>query len=52
MANVYQFLARASQLERFLHAKQIRLERSVRDENLIELEMHFELFDLTRKKSA
>jgi len=49
MPNVYQFLARVNQLERFIHAKQVRLERSQRNENTTELEMQFELYDLARK---
>jgi Tfp pilus assembly protein PilO len=52
MANVYQFMARVSQLDRFMHVKRVRLERSARDENVTELEMEFELFDLTRKTVA
>ncbi|MGE0760528.1 MAG: hypothetical protein AB7F89_00310 [Pirellulaceae bacterium] len=52
MPNVYQFLSRVNQLEKFLHAKQIRLERSQRNENAAELEMHLELFDLVRKNAA
>jgi hypothetical protein len=49
MPNVYHFLARVYQLERFLHAKVVRLERSTRNENITELEMQFEMFDLARK---
>ena len=52
MPNVYHFLARVNQLERFIHAKQIRLERSPRNETSTELEMNFELFDLVKKKST
>jgi hypothetical protein len=51
MPNVYHFLARVNQLERFIHAKQIRLERSPRNDNVTELEMHVDLYDLVRKKA-
>jgi Tfp pilus assembly protein PilO len=52
MASVYQFMARVSQLDRFIHVKHIKLERSSRDENVTQLDMDFDMFDLTRKKAA
>lgn len=51
MPNVYRFLSGVHQLNRFINAKQIKLERSSRDENLTQLEMQFEMFDLARKKA-
>jgi Tfp pilus assembly protein PilO len=52
MTNLYRFLARVSQLDRFIHTRQVRLDRSQRNEEVTELEMQFELFDLVRKKSV
>ena len=52
MSSVYQFMSRISQLDRFIHVKHVRLERSARDENVTQLEMEFDMFDLARKTSA
>ena len=52
MTSVYQFMSRMSQLDRFIHVKFVRLERGTRDDNVTQLEMEFDLFDLARKTSA
>jgi hypothetical protein len=52
MSSVYQFMARVSQLNRFIHVNRVVLERSQSDENKTLLNLEFDMFDLTRKKAA
>jgi Tfp pilus assembly protein PilO len=51
MSNVYQFMAKVSQLDRFIHVNRVALERSQTDER-VKLNLEFDMFDLTKKKAA
>jgi hypothetical protein len=50
MGNIYKFLQRMNQTDRFIHTTRVDMKRSEANENLTKLHMEFTLFDLTRKK--
>lgn len=52
MTSVYQFMSRASQLQHFIYVKSVRLERTMRDPNLMQLDMEIDMFDLARGKPS
>ena len=52
MGNIYKFLERVSQMDRFIQAQQVTMKRSDVDENQTQLLMDVVLFNLERKKIA
>lgn len=50
--NIYKFLERISQMDRFIHTRLVQMLRSDTNENLTELRMEITLFDLVRKKTG
>lgn len=52
MGSIYKFLERMSQMDRFIHTRQVYMKRSEANENLTQLELEITLFDLARKKAG
>lgn len=52
MGNIYMFLQRMSQMDRFLQTTKVEMKRSPSNDNLTQLILEFTLFDLARKKAG
>jgi Tfp pilus assembly protein PilO len=50
--SIYKFLERISQMDRFIQARSVQMQRSETNENMTQLRMEITLFDLARKKSG